>query len=166
MRRGLLVLGAGFLAAVAIIAVARATSRSIDGIGCDPTEQVRYHVHAHLTIVYDGRPAYPPGGVGIHYEHLCLYWLHTHDATGIIHIEAPHPFLPALGAFFDIWGQPLSPRAVWTYRVTAGKSMRVYVDGRLYRDDPRSIRLRNHTAVTLEIGPPFVPPPRPHFYGL
>ena len=42
----------------------------------------------------------------------CLYWIHTHDASGIIHIEAPDINPPqggpyTLGMLFDIWGQPL-----------------------------------------------------------
>jgi hypothetical protein len=150
----------------AFVVLARATVKHIDGIGCDAMEQVTYHVHAHLTMVVGGRISYPPAGVGIHYEHLCLYWLHTHDASGIIHIEAPHPILPSLGAFFDIWGQPLSPRQVAAFRITRGMSMRVYVDGTPYQGNPRDIRLRNHTAVTIELGPPFVPPPLPDFHGL
>jgi len=37
----------------------------------------------------------------------CLYWLHTHVADGIIHIETPGERSFTLGEFFDIWNQPL-----------------------------------------------------------
>lgn len=150
----------------AFVFVARLTSKSIDAIGCDLAGSVTYHVHAHLTIVVNGRSQYPPGGVGIHYEHLCLYWLHTHDASGIIHIEAPHRITPMLRNFFDIWGEPLSPTDVWKYHVAGGGSIRTFVDGRRFSGDPGTVTLFNHTAVTIEIGPPFVPPPAPNFAGL
>src|SRR5437868_3603602 len=103
MRRLLIILGLLLLALIVYVAVARLTVHAIDGLSCDPTEQVNYHVHAHLTIANRGSLSYPPANVGIHLlDHLCLYWLHTHDNSGIIHIEAPHPIRPTLGNFFDI----------------------------------------------------------------
>jgi hypothetical protein len=148
-----------------LIVLARATSRSIDGIPCDFASSATYHVHAHLTFVVRGRTSYPPANVGFRYLHLCLYWLHTHDASGIIHIEAPRPIGPSLKAFFDIWGQPLSRRIAGQYAVPRGESMQVFVGNRLFAGDPARIRLFNHTAVTIEIGPPFPPPPPPDFRG-
>ena len=151
---------------VAGVAIARLTARTIAGIPCDVSEQVAYHVHAHLTIVDRGRLLNdPPANVGIHPEHLCLYWLHTHDASGIIHIEAPHRIVPTLGMFFDIWGQPLSRRQVGPLTAGRGQALRVYVGHIRYRGNPRSIRLYNHTAITIEVGPPYIPPPPANFLG-
>jgi hypothetical protein len=167
MRRLLLALLILVVVVAGGITVARATSRSIDGIGCDFSEAGTYHVHAHLAILVDGRAvAGPPADTGIHIEHLCLYWLHTHDSTGIIHIEAPRRISPTLGQFFDIWGQPLSRRRVATHPVGAGQMLRVFVGPTLYRGDPRAIKLYEHTKVTLEIGPPFVAPPPVQWQGL
>ncbi len=42
----------------------------------------------------------------------CFYWLHTHAADGIIHIESPIHRIYTLGDFFDEWGQPLGPAQV------------------------------------------------------
>lgn len=149
------------------IIVARVTSQPIDGISCDFSEGATYHVHAHLALLLDGKPAAgPPANTGIHLEHLCLYWLHTHDATGIIHIEAPHRFSPTLGNFFDIWGQPLRRGRVATHVVPTGQSLRVYVGPTVYYGNPRAIPLYEHTRVTLEIGPPFVTPPNVDWHGL
>ena len=167
MRRVALILSGLILVACGGIAVARLTSRSIDGISCDFSEGAAYHVHAHLALIVAGRVVDgPPADTGIHLEHLCLYWLHTHDATGIIHIEAPHRFSPTLGNFFDIWGRPLSRRRVAAYAVGPGQTLRVYVGPLLYSGDPRSIPLYEHTKVTLEIGPPFITPPRVNWQGL
>ncbi|HYM40423.1 MAG TPA: hypothetical protein VEY12_09860 [Thermoplasmata archaeon] len=43
--------------------------------------------------------------------------LHTHDGSGIIHVELPQVVNPAptLGDFFTIWGEPLNPSAAWTF---------------------------------------------------
>lgn len=167
MRRVALVLSGLILVACGGIVVARLTSRSIDGISCDFSEGAAYHVHAHLALIVSGRVvAGPPANTGIHLEHLCLYWLHTHDATGIIHIEAPHRFSPTLGNFFDIWGQQLSRRRVAAYTVGRGQALHVFVGPLLYAGNPRDIPLYEHTRVTLEIGPPYSAPPPVNWRGL
>jgi hypothetical protein len=155
------------LIAVAALAIwVRSAPRTVDGVSCNVNASVRYHVHAHLTIVNAGRIYFPPAGIGLHYEHLCFYWLHTHAPSGIIHIEAPRRITPTLGTFFDIWGQPLSQHRVWRFTVDHGRQLRIFVDSSRFSGNPRSIELHDHTSVTLEIGPPFIPPPIPSFAGL
>ena len=52
-----------------------------------------------------------------------IHALHTHDGSGIIHVEMPQLVStpPTLGDFFRIWGQPLDGGHVWSFtgRVTA-----------------------------------------------
>jgi hypothetical protein len=84
---------------------------------------------------------------------------HTHDATGIIHIESPDERPYTLGNFFDIWGEPLSRKGV------AGLqgAVKTYVDGKPYAGDPRQIVLKEHGEITLVVGEPAVTPPRYEF---
>lgn len=70
---------------------------SIDGIECERGERLNYHVHAHLALFIEGRQMDVPAGIGI--TDRCLYWLHTHAADGIIHIEAPFRRGFTLGQF-------------------------------------------------------------------
>jgi hypothetical protein len=85
-----------------------------------------------------------------------FYWLHTHDATGIIHIESPDNRTYTLGNFFDIWGQPLTQDNV------AGLSgpLRAFVDGKVYMGSARDIVLKAHQEITLVVGDPVPTPPR------
>jgi hypothetical protein len=91
----------------------------------------------------------------------CLYWIHTHDASGIIHIEAPAVTPPTggdhytLGMFFDIWGEPLTRDNVAGLKgpVTA------FVNGAKYDGELKDIPLLSHQQVVLEVGTPVVPPP-------
>lgn len=136
-------------------------SLPIDGIPCQ-REQGAYHEHAHLTILNTGRRVRIPGTVG-HGRHGCLYWLHTHDASGLIHLEAPHRFVPTLGAFFDIWGQPFSSNQVAHTTLRTGQGMQIYLNQKRYAGKPRALPLRPYTVITLEVGPPFSPPHRYHF---
>src|SRR5579884_3902958 len=60
---------------------------SIDNISCDASEQVAVHYHAHITVYINGQNVQIPQGVGIAQDQSCLYWLHTHDSSGVVHIE-------------------------------------------------------------------------------
>ena len=138
----------------------------VDGIPCAGQEYVTLHVHTHLAIFDRGQQVQVPrliGGAAVPPQG-CLYWIHTHDATGIIHVEAPQLSPPGgsqynLGILFDIWGQPLSRDNVAGLKgpVTA------YVNGQKYDGDLHMIPLSAHNLVTLEVGTPLEPPPNYSF---
>ena len=70
-----------------------------------------------------------------------------------------------LGQFFDIWHQPLSQTRAASLRTDAVHPIRAYVNGCLSRGDLRVIPLTEHARITLEVGPPWVPPPSYSFQG-
>ena len=137
----------------------------IDGIEGSSREMLQVHVHAHLSLFLKGEQIAIPYGIGIVRPFQVnngfvgmgsgIYWLHTHDATGIIHVESPDNRTYTLGQFFDIWGQTLNAHEVAGLK----GAVRAYVDGKRYSGDPRDIVLSAHTQITLEVGAPFVPPP-------
>lgn len=137
----------------------------VDGISCAGMEYATLHVHSHLAIFNNGTQVQLPrllGGTATSTGG-CLYWIHTHDASGIIHIESP-VLAPegqsgfTLGNVFDIWGQPLSTTDVAgiTGPVTA------YVNGIAYSGDLKAIPLGAHQQIVLEVGKT-VPPPNYEF---
>jgi hypothetical protein len=141
--------------------------QSIDGIKCQSSEKTLFHVHAHLTIFVNGSPRQVAAGIGIPGASAqntpqgpfitagkCFYWLHTHAADGVIHIESPVRRTYTLGEFFDEWGQPLGPSQVGPARghVTA------FYNGRPYHGNPRGIPLTAHAQIQLEVGVPLVAP--------
>ena len=144
----------------AITPAAEVANQAIHGIQCNYSEQVTYHVHAHLAIYDAGKAVPPPAGIGINTDHDCLYWLHTHNPDGILHIEAPKKITPTLGVFFDVWKKPLSRTKVGTLSVKPGQTMKVFVNNKPYAGDPRQIVLHAHTDVQIDIGPPFPAPKR------
>jgi hypothetical protein len=134
----------------------------VDGIGCGAMEYATLHVHTHLALFFNGKQMQVPQYVGFapNLSGGCLYWIHTHDPSGIIHIEAPDINPPqggpyTLGMLFDLWGQPLEREDVagLVGPVTA------YVNGAKYDGDLHTIPLRAHQQIVLEIGTPVVPPP-------
>ena len=149
-----------------VLAPAGTGTGTVDGIRCGPTEQVAYHVHAHLVIFDRGKARQVPFGIGIGPPRevqptsygafviagSCFHWLHTHAADGIIHIESPTERQYTLGDFFDVWGQPLCPDRVGPLR---GRVV-VLVIGRAYPGNPRSVVLRPHAQIQLDVGSPVV----------
>jgi hypothetical protein len=141
------------------------TGAPVDGILCGGMEYATLHIHPHLALFINGKQVQIPEGIGFgltspQNPQGCLYWIHTHDASGIIHIESPQLEAPAggpftLGNLFDIWGQPLGDDGVGGAKgpVTA------FVNGAPYTGDLRAIPLRSHELITLEVGKPVVPPP-------
>lgn len=145
-----------------------AGGRTVDDIACQSSEQVAYHYHAHLAVFVEGRARQIPAGIGIaaprHVQTTptgvfvnggsCFYWLHTHAADGVIHVEAPSQQIYTLGEFFDIWRQPLSATQVGPLRGT----VTVFLDGHRRRIDPRTIALTAHRVIQLDVGTPIAAP--------
>ena len=160
--------GVPVLAGAALASTASAaTGQTVDGISCQAGEQTLFHIHAHLTVFVNGSARQVPAAIGIPGAQAqqtpegqfigsgtCFYWLHTHAADGIIHIESPVHRTYTLGNFFDEWGVPLGPDQVGpaTGRVTA-----IY-NGQVYQGNPRDIPLNAHAQIQLEVGTPLIAP--------
>ena len=125
---------------------------TLDGITCSPGMSVIFHVHAHLAIINNGQWLALPKDIGVLTQ--CDYEMHTHDQTGIIHIEAPSIKQYTLGQFFDIWGQPLSNTNVAGLTGDVVAYINDNGDVRRYMGDLRNIVLSSHRAITLQIGTP------------
>jgi hypothetical protein len=132
--------------------------QTIDGIRCEQMEGSVLHIHQHVAIFDHGKPVPIPDDVGRPLVGQCFYWLHTHTPDGIVHIESPNFKTFSLGNFFDIWGQPLGKTDVAGAKPKPHEHVEVWVDGRSYAGDPRSIELTQHLDVTIEVGPPYTKP--------
>ncbi len=91
------------------------------------------HIHPQLTILNLGSPVTIPSNIGIqggaYADHSLDHWLdqregsvgalapiHTHDTSGLIHVEASVTRGFTLGEFFGIWGQLLGPTQTLGFR--------------------------------------------------
>ena len=145
----------------------KATGQAVDGISCQTSEQTLFHIHTHLTIFVNGQQRQVPAGIGIPGavaeqtatgpfidSGTCFYWLHTHAADGIIHIESPVQRTYTLGEFFDEWGQPLRADQAGPAK---GK-VTVLVNGKVFTGDPRDVPLGSHENLQLDVGTPLIAP--------
>ena len=128
------------------------TGADVDGLVCASGMSEAYHVHAHLAIINNGQWLALPKNVGILSQ--CNYEMHTHDQTGIIHIETPSVKNFTLGQFFDIWGQTLSRTNVAGVTGTVVAYINDNGDVRRYEGELRDIPLTSHRDITLQVGTP------------
>lgn len=121
---------------------------------CGSSERLEHHAHAHLTIAIRGQLRPVPANIGITATSIC--WLHTHDTTGIIHIEAGDDRTFALGDFFDVWRQPLSGTQIGSERVGRGENIKAFENQQPTSGEPETIVLDDKDDIVLQLGPPFV----------
>lgn len=121
---------------------------TIGGVTCLITED--YHVHAHLSIIRNGQLLAIPPHIGLTG---CAYELHTHDKSGIIHVETAAYHRLTLGQFFAVWGQTLSSNNV---AGIVGMPMNVFINdgGNLthYKGDVAEIELTKYREITIVLG--------------
>ena len=114
-------------------------------------EQLDFHIHQHLDVFVHGQPVEVPANVGID-PSVGLAVLHTHDATGLIHVESPERRDFTLGDFFDVWGVRLTRTCLGGYCDGQDGALRVFVDGRRVQGDPRDVVIRDREEIVVAFG--------------
>jgi hypothetical protein len=154
--------------------------QTVDGIPCAPSMiENKYHVHAFVGIMVNGKEIALPDSIGLYlpgtpvngYTNTakCFYYIHTHDATGLVHMESPSTAplgssVYTLGNVLDVWGQTITansfgpfsgPVHIFYARTTLGNlNSGTYYQ---YSGAPRAITLYSHEAVWIEVGSTYVP---------
>ncbi|HTU71031.1 MAG TPA: hypothetical protein VMF11_12015 [Candidatus Baltobacteraceae bacterium] len=155
----------------------------VDGITCDPTMSNNYHIHVYLGIYVNGQQAALPIAIGMENPGppddgfidtaTCFYHIHTHDSSGIVHVEDPDPNnIPITGTMYtvqnilDVWGitadsnhfGPFTgPVRVFTsgqvYRGDSNNGLVPATDLTFYGTNPVTVPLYSHEVIDVEIGP-------------
>jgi len=133
-------------AAAIILGVVISTQAQEHGIGA----KIVSHVHPRLNVTVDGKPMTIPTKIGIdssmYKDHSLdkfsmqgMAPLHTHDSSGIVHVESTVNRNYTLGEFLKIWGLDLN-----------SKTIKMTVDGKPVSDFRNHI-LRDKEQINLEI---------------
>jgi hypothetical protein len=107
------------------------------------------HFHSHLDIFVNGKRVTLPAFVGINVGANYLTELHTHDARGVIHIEAQKARDFTLGQFFAEWAVFLNGRQIGAY-----KGLRWYLNGKLQTGNPQNLVFKPHQEIAIVVGKP------------
>ena len=113
-----------------------------------------FHIHAALFIYIDGKQITVPANFGIDPQGRFIAPVHTHDNSGIIHMEATRPYPFTLGQMFDIWGVKFSDSQIGGYRSGVnGNVLQVWVNGKRVAD-PLNYVMKAHDVMIVGYGKP------------
>jgi hypothetical protein len=115
-------------------------------------EGTTLHIHQHLDLYVDGRRVTVPGNIGIEEAQGFISPLHTHDDSGVIHVESPDVRTFTLGELFGVWGVRLTPRCLGGYCAAGAKKLWVFADGLRFSGDPRLLPLNAHEEIVVAYG--------------
>jgi hypothetical protein len=124
------------------------------GLNIAPMEGTAQHIHAHLDVFVNGQKVSVPANLGIAGDGSQLAEMHTHDDTGVIHMESPSKDKKfTLGEVFAEWNVRLSPTQIGGLTTDATHTLTVYVNGKPQAGDPAAIQLAAHQEIALVYGP-------------
>jgi hypothetical protein len=134
------------------------------------------HIHAHLDVFVNGKPVQVPPGIGIDFTvkgvqsgpspdgspgyggirlcaKPCIAALHTHENSGVMHIESQKPRPYKLGDFFAEWNVRLDGTCVGGY-CKPDASILVYTNGERFSGNPADLVLADQEEIAVVIGSP------------
>ncbi|WP_052442845.1 hypothetical protein [Streptacidiphilus neutrinimicus] len=110
------------------------------------------HIHIHLDVWANGQKVTVPALVGINEGAQTISPLHTHDTTGVVHIESPVVKDYDLGQFMTEWGVPLNTGQVGNDKADATHTLKVYVNGKQTGSDPSRLVFHAHDEIAIVYG--------------
>jgi hypothetical protein len=125
------------------------------GLHAQSTEALQVHYHAHVDIIDDNVAVEVPPYIGFLIQGgqaVGLTPLHTHDGSGIVHIESAADVSFTLGQVFTEWGVRLTSNQIGGLITGNGMVLRVYVDGVPFTGDPATVVLRPHEEIAFWFG--------------
>jgi hypothetical protein len=120
-------------------------------IGIPPGGQEKFHIHAMVRLYVNGLLAPLAAEIGLDPAQGIESSMHTHDGTGIVHMEAPHPFAYTLGDFFQVWGVKLGPEQVGGLKGLGGDHLHFYLNGKPLTD-PAALVLHRNDSIVIGYG--------------
>ena len=106
-------------------AKAKRTNREV-ALACTTDMATKFHIHPQLEIIIDGQKQEIPVNIGI--TNFCMNALHTHDTSGVIHVESPEKRDFTVADFFAVWGKPFSKDQILDSKADDTHMIKVTVD--------------------------------------
>jgi len=99
-----------------------------------------------LEIIINGQKQEIPTDVGINAG--CMNSLHTHDNSGIIHVESPEKRDFNLADFFAVWNKIYNKDQIFDYKTDDTHIIRQTINGQEVQDYENTI-LRDNDKITI-----------------
>jgi hypothetical protein len=116
-----------------------------------PVGKEQVHTHALVHIYNDGLLIQVQPNIGLYPPRKLASSVHTHDSSGIIHMESDRPHKFTLGGFFAIWGVPFGTRTLGNLTASGKNAVHVYANGRPVTN-PAGYVIRDHDSISIGYG--------------
>jgi hypothetical protein len=110
------------------------------------------HIHSNLQVFIDGQSYPVPVNLGIDQEGGYVASIHTHEASGTVHVESSTVDDFTIGDVFDIWGVRLSETCVGGYCDEGQDTLRLYRNGTEITEPVRGVILEDQSVYVLAYG--------------
>jgi hypothetical protein len=125
----------------------------LQALGLPGLSEEIFHIHALLHVYVDGKAVTVPVNIGLDQSTGTFASLHTHDTSGIVHVEADRTFPFTIGQFFAVWGVGFANDRLGPYRSGSAEQLRVYVNGKRV-SDPVDYVMHEHDNIVVGYGRP------------
>ena len=119
-----------------------------------PAEGTTMHEHADVEIFVHGSKEPVPTDIGIDAAKGTIQSIHTHDDTGLVHLESSQSREFTLGEFFGVWGIRFTPSCLGAYCNEGNNRLQVFVDGEEVNGSLQDVQLDDQTVVVVTYGTP------------
>lgn len=89
--------------------------------------ELAMHIHPVVEIEINGQPHLIPANVGITSAGMRV--IHTHDASGTLHVESPYPYSFYLSDFFTIWGKNFNDSCIFNFCEDDTHDLKIFLNG-------------------------------------
>jgi len=121
------------------------TNREV-ALKCTTDMATKFHIHPNIEIMVNGKQQELSSNIGIRLN--CMNSLHTHDKTGLIHVESSEKRDFTLSDFFAVWGKTYNQNQILDYQTDAGNIIRQTVNGQEVKDYENTV-LNDKDRVTI-----------------
>lgn len=125
----------------------------VDTLGFPPLGGEQYHVHSVLEVYVDGKKEPVPNNIGVDQATQYISPVHTHDDTGVVHVEAETKFTPTLEDIFTVWGVKFDDTQIGKYKAGGGNEIEAYVNGKKV-SNPASYKIKADDRIVVSYGKP------------
>jgi hypothetical protein len=137
----------------------------INAMGLPGLSETIFHIHAILHVYVNGKPETVPANIGLDTTDQVFSSMHTHDTSGLVHMEADHTYPFTIGQFFAVWGIRFSNTQLGPYKSHGNERLQVYVtpEGGSPQliNDPVDYVMQSHDDISVGYGKPGSFPKQP-----
>jgi hypothetical protein len=128
-------------------------SERLQALGLPGLNEQIFHIHALLHVYVNGKPVTVPANIGLKEPTGPFSPIHTHDTSGIVHMEADQEYPFTIGEFFAVWGVKFSNDQLGPYKSKGDEKLSVYVNGKKV-SDPVNYVMKDHDVISVGYGKP------------